>query len=56
MKEKNKEVLFTKEQLLGAACFFDRKDAVGAVVKDGEAVTMAEAKKRLDGFMKGRVK
>jgi len=47
---------FSKEQLLAAAIFANRKDALGAVIQDGEELTIDEAKARLEGLMKGKVK
>lgn len=55
-KETVAEVKFTKEQLLSAAIFANRKDALGVVIKDGESLTVADAQTRLDKFMKGKVK
>ena len=48
-------VKFSKERLLKAAIFENRKDALGVVIRDGEQVTIEEAQTRLDGFMKGKV-
>jgi len=47
---------FSKAQLLSAKRFADRKDALGAVLKDNETYTVEEAQKLLDDFMKGQVK
>ena len=46
---------FSKAQLLSAKRFEDRKDALGAVLKDTETYTVEEAQKLLDDFMKGQV-
>ena len=46
---------FSKAQLLDAKRFEDRKDALGAVLKDTETYTVEEAQKFLDDFMKGQV-
>lgn len=46
---------FSKAQLLGAKRFEDRKDALGAVLKNTETYTVEEAQKLLDDFMKGQV-
>lgn len=46
---------FPKEQLLKAAIFSDRKDALGVVIQDGEEITIEEAQTRLEKFMKGKV-
>ena len=47
---------FTREQLLKAKVFRDRRDALGAVLEDGKTYTIQEADKLLDRFMKGQVK
>ena len=49
-------VRFSKERLLTAAVFANRKDALKVVVKDGEKLTVEEAQDRLETFMKGSVK
>lgn len=51
-----KEVKFTKDKLLKAAVFYNRKDVLGVVVDDGEEITIAEAAERIEKFMKGQVK
>ena len=48
-------VKFSKEKLLGSVMFLNRKDALGVVIQNGEEVTLEEAQKRLDKFMKGKV-
>lgn len=52
----DKPVKFPKEQLLTAAIFANRKDALDVVIKDGEKITIEEAQTRLEKFMKGQVK
>lgn len=47
---------FTKESLLTATIFKNRKDALAVVIKDGEELTVEEAQTRLEKFMKGKVK
>lgn len=47
---------FSKERLLTATIFLQRKDALGAVIQDGEKLTIEEAQNRLEKFMKGKVK
>ena len=49
-------VKFSKERLLTAAIFSDRKDALSVVIKDGENITIEDAQARLEKFMKGKVK
>lgn len=55
MAAKNEEVKYSKEALLKADEFFNRKDALSAVVADDEEITLEEARKRLNTFMKGKV-
>ena len=58
-KKENKpteEIKFTKSKLLKSAVFFNRKDALGVVVKDDEEITVKEAAERIEKFMKGQVK
>ena len=58
-KKENKpieEIKFTKDKLLKSAVFFNRKDALGVVVKDDEEITVKEAAERIENFMKGQVK
>lgn len=46
---------FSKEALMKADVFTGRTDALGAVVRDGESLTIEEAKGRINKFMKGTV-
>ena len=55
-KTQKAETKYTKVQLLNSKVFSNRKDALGAVIKDGEMLTIKEAQGRLDKFMKGKVK
>lgn len=50
------ETVFQKEELLKAKVFANRKDALGAVIKQGETLTVDEAKTRLENFLKDEVK
>lgn len=47
---------FSKGQLLGSERFKERRDALGALLKDGETYTVEEAEKILGDYMKGQVK
>lgn len=47
---------FSKEQLLAAKKFKDRRDALGAVLEENKTYTNEEAEKLLYDFMKGKVK
>lgn len=46
-------VKFTKEQLLASQKFAGRKDALSAVLVDGESYSFAEADSLLEKFDKG---
>lgn len=47
---------FTKQQLLQSEKFFDRKDAVNALLEEDKEYSADEAQKLIDDFMKGQVK
>lgn len=57
MSEKSKApaAVFTKAQLLASKKYADRRDALTALLKDGETYTLDAADKLLSQFMKGRV-
>ena len=46
---------FTKEQLLKAAVFSNRKDALNVVLEDEKLYSVEEAQDKLEKFMKGKV-
>lgn len=50
-----KEAVFSKEQLSKSKSFKKYSDIISAVIGDNEKVTKAEAKKRIDSFLKRRV-
>lgn len=50
------ESKFTKQQLLGAGRFRDRKDIVEALLDDGESYTVRAVEEKIEGYMKGGVK
>ena len=50
------EPKFSKQQLVYSERFAKKKDAVNALLIDGEQYTIAEANKIIDDFMKGKVK
>ena len=58
MKEKNKTVAnrWTKSQLLQAERYAHQKDAVAALLKDGETYTVQEVDKIIGKYMKGGAK
>lgn len=47
---------YTKESLMKAKAFTGKADVLGAVVKDGECLTVEEAQSKIEKFMKGTVK
>lgn len=47
---------FTKAQLLASKRYAGRRDALAALLKDGNVYTLAEVDKALGQFMKGKVK
>lgn len=55
IKEKQ-ETKFTKEQILAAAKYNNRRDALKVVLVDGERYTISEVNSLLENFMKGKVK
>ncbi|MDE5910249.1 MAG: hypothetical protein K2H52_16155 [Lachnospiraceae bacterium] len=54
--EERKEELFTLSQLTAAEKFSDRKDVLKAVLCDRKAYSVGEVEKRIEKFMKGKVK
>ena len=53
---KKQETLFTKEQILASKRYSNRRDALGAILADGESYTFEKVDVLLDKFMKGKVK
>ncbi|WP_338547851.1 hypothetical protein V1225_05980 [Emergencia sp. JLR.KK010] len=47
---------FTKEALLASGYFDNRKDALAALICDGEKISVDEAQARLAEFLKRKVK
>jgi hypothetical protein len=47
---------FTKEQLLSAAKYQNRRDVLTVILKDGKTYSHADVEKKLEEFMKGKVK
>ncbi len=50
------EPRFTKDKLLKAHFFADRKDIVNVVVDNGETLTIVEVEERVAAFLKKEVK
>jgi hypothetical protein len=46
---------FTKEQLLSAKKYFNRKDILGVLLDDGKEYTIEQVDTLVDEFMKGKV-
>ncbi len=47
---------FSREQILESKLYRDRRDLLGALLKEGETYTLAQVDNLLEGFMKGKVK
>ena len=57
MKEtKQGETKYKKQELLKAERYRERKDLVGALLKDGREYSLEEVDAVIDKFMKGKVK
>ena len=50
------ESKFSKEQLLAAKRFRDKRDLVNALLNDGELYTMKSVEERIEKYKKGKVK
>lgn len=46
---------FSKEQILSAAKFANRRDLLSVVLEDGKTYTVEGVQKEIDKFMKGKV-
>ena len=55
IKEKQ-ESKFTKQQILAASKYNNRRDALNTILVDGETYTISEVNSLLENFMKGKVK
>lgn len=55
MKEKN-ENKFSKEQLISSEKYVKRRDIVDALLDDNRTYTIDEVDKKIDAFMRGKVK
>ncbi len=53
--ESEETVRYSKEQLVDAKRYREKKDLINALLEPGEAYTMAEADELLEKFMKGKV-
>lgn len=53
---KKVESLFSKEQLLAAKCFQDKKDVVNAILFPDKQYTVKAVEDMIEKYMKGQVK
>ena len=54
--ETKKEAVFSKEQLIKSKTFAQYRDLLSVIIDDGEKVTKQEAAKRIEAFLKRKVK
>ena len=54
--ETKQETVFTKEQILASKKYKNRRDVLGAILKDGASYTLEQVDSLLEKFMKGKVK
>lgn len=54
--ETKKEAVFSKEQLIKSKTFAQYRDLLTVIVDDGEKITKQEATKRIESFLKRKVK
>ena len=54
--ETKKEAVFSKEQLIKSKTFAQYRDLLTVIVDDGEKITKHEANKRIEAFLKRKVK
>ena len=55
-KKEAAAVTFTKEQLVTAKRYANRRDALCVLLEDGKQYTHADVEKALEDYMKGKVK
>ncbi|MCH1953670.1 hypothetical protein MCJ35_31265 [Enterocloster sp. OA13] len=57
MKEtKQGEATFSKQELLQAECYQEKKDLVSALLEDGRKYSLKEVDAVIEKFMKGKVR
>lgn len=54
-KKENKEIVFSKEQLITSKKFMNERDILTVLVKDDETISNDEAARRIENFKKGKV-
>lgn len=47
---------YSREQLLTSDRYRNRRDLISAILEDGKSYTLAEVDKKIEEFMKGKVK
>ena len=52
----NKKAVFSKEQLIMSNTFAQYRDLLTVIIQDNEKISKEEAKKRIETFLKRRVK
>lgn len=55
LEEKVEVLTFSKEQILSANKYKNRKDILGALLEDGKEYSFDQADALMDDFMKGKV-
>lgn len=55
-KEKKAESRFSKEQLISSERYVKRRDLIDALLEDDRKYTIKEVDKKINEFMKGKVK
>ncbi|WP_331463194.1 hypothetical protein [Konateibacter massiliensis] len=56
MAAKKTAKTFTKEQVLNSKKYIHRKDLINILLSDAETCTLTEVDKRIEQFLKGKVK
>lgn len=51
-----KEIRFTKEQISESKRFRSKVDLVNTILEDGQQYTISETEKKIEEFLKGKVK
>ncbi|QJW44469.1 hypothetical protein HA075_01075 [bacterium BFN5] len=51
-KERKAAPAFTKQQILSAEKYMDRRDLLNVLLSDGKSYTLAEVTTEIDSFMK----
>lgn len=54
--DKDKDVAYTKDQILASKKYSNRKDVLNVVLKNGKLYTLKQVDEQIEKFMKGKVK